>query len=177
VKNEYCAKHRRVLVNTLETVPSSNLLPSAKSSGSQQLSFDSYNSSSDDDEYLKPNNVGETTPGRSDQAACLLTATKIYLNTPPEAPKNKGQIDPNLNAYHSDRMEISSSFWIPDITDWWRQQEETHSKYTDLSNVADNIFSVIRHGVRVEASFSLGRDVIGWRQSKSTGQTVRKKLL
>jgi hypothetical protein len=74
-------------------------------------------------------------------------------------------------------MEISSTFWIPDITDWWRQQEETHSKYADLSNVARDIFSIIPHGVGVEASFSLGRDVIGWRQSKTTGETIREKVV
>jgi hypothetical protein len=99
------------------------------------------------------------------------------LNSPPEAPKNWGQINPNLNDYHSDPMEISSTFWIPDITDWWRQQEETHSKYADLSNVARDIFSIIPHGVGVEASFSLGRDVIGWRQSKTTGETLREKVV
>jgi len=74
-------------------------------------------------------------------------------------------------------MEISSTFWIPDITDWWRQQEETHSNYADLSNVARDIFSIIPHGVGVEASFSLGRDVIGWRQSKTTGETLREKVM
>jgi len=99
------------------------------------------------------------------------------LNSPPEAPKNWGQINPNLNDYHSDPMEISSTFWIPDITDWWRQQEETHSKYADLSNVARDIFSIIPHGVRVEASFSLGRDVIGWRQAKTTGETLCEKVV
>jgi len=74
-------------------------------------------------------------------------------------------------------MEISSTFWLPDITDWWRQQEETHSKYADLSNVASDIFSIIPHGVGVESSFSLGRDVIGWRQSKTTGETLRKRFV
>jgi hypothetical protein len=29
----------------------------------------------------------------------------------------------------------------------------------------------------VEASFSLGRDVIGWRQSKTTGKTLHKKVV
>jgi len=29
----------------------------------------------------------------------------------------------------------------------------------------------------VEASFSLRRDVIGWRQSKTTGETLRKKVV
>jgi len=33
VENEYCAKHRRVRVNQLETVPTSNLVPSATASG------------------------------------------------------------------------------------------------------------------------------------------------
>jgi len=74
-------------------------------------------------------------------------------------------------------MEISSTFWISYITDWWQQQEETHSKYTDLSNVVRDIFSIIPHGVGVEASFSLGRDVIGWRQSKTTGETLRTKVV
>jgi len=177
VQNEYCAKHRRVPVNKLETVPSSNLVPSATASGSYQSSFDPYDLSSDDEEYLTPKNVAETTPGRSDRAARLLTAAGLSVNSPPEAPKNWGQINPNLDDYHSDPMEISSTFWIPDITDWWRQQEETHSKYADLSNVARDIFSIIPHGVAVEASFSLGRDVIGWRQSKTTGETLREKVV
>jgi len=73
-------------------------------------------------------------------------------------------------------MEISSTFRIPDITNWWRQQEEMHSKYTNLSNVARDIFTIIPHGVGVESSISLGRDGIGWRQSKTTGDTIRKKV-
>jgi len=63
VENEYCTKHRRVLVNKLETVPSSNLIPSAMASGSYQSSFDPYDLSSDDEEYITANNVAETTPG------------------------------------------------------------------------------------------------------------------
>jgi len=177
VENDYCAKHRRVPVNTLETVTSSNLVPSATASGSYESSFDAYDSSSDDEEYLPLNKVAKTTPGRSDCAARLLTAARLYLNSPPEAPKNWGQINPNLNDYHSDRMEISSTFWIPDTTDWWRQQEETHSKYADLSNVARNIFSIIPRGVGVEASWSLGRNVIGCRQSNTTGETIRGKVV
>ena len=133
--------------------------------------------SSNDEEYFTPNNVPETTPRRIDRAARLLTASRLYLDSPPEAPKNWGQINPNLNDYHSDSMEISSTFWIPDITDWWRQQEETHSKYANLSNVARNIFSIIPHGDGVEASFSLGQDVIGWRQSKTAGETRREKVV
>jgi len=72
-------------------------------------------------------------------------------------------------------MEISSTFCLPNITDWWRQQEATQWKYATLSNVAGDIFSIIPHGVGVEASFSLGWDVIAWRQSKTTGETLREK--
>jgi hypothetical protein len=74
-------------------------------------------------------------------------------------------------------MEISGTFWLPDITDWWRQQEETHPKYADLSNEARDIFSIIPQGVRVEACFSLGQDVIGWRQSETTSETVHEQVI
>jgi len=43
--------------------------------------------------------------------------------------------------------------------------------------VARDIFSIIPHGVGVEASFSFGRDVIGWKQSKTTGETLREKVV
>jgi hypothetical protein len=74
-------------------------------------------------------------------------------------------------------MEFSSTFWIPDITDWWCQQEEPHSIYADLSNMARDIFCIIPYGVGVDASFSHGQDVISWRQSKTTGETLREKVV
>jgi len=166
-----------VPVNKLETVSSSNFVPSETASGFYQSSFDPDDLSSDDEEYLTPNNVAETTPRRSEHAARLLTAPRPYLNSPPEAPKNWGHIKSNLNNYHSDQMEISSTFWIPDITDWWRQQEETHPKYADLPNVACDVFSSIPHGVGVEASYSLGREFVDWRQSKTTGETLRQEVV
>jgi hypothetical protein len=52
-----------------------------------------------------------------------------------------------------------------------------HSKYADLSNVARGIFSIIPHSVGVEASFPFERDVIGWRQLKTTGETLREKVV
>jgi len=177
VVNEYCAEHQCVPLNKHESLPSSNPLPSPTASGSRQSSIDLYDLSSNEEEYLTRNNVAETTPGRSDRAALILTVARLYLNSPPKAPKNWGQINPNLNNYHSNAMEICSIFWISDITDWWCHQEEMHSKYTDLSNVARDIFSIIPYGVGVEASFSLARDVIGWRQSKTTGETIREKVV
>ena len=71
-----------------------------------------------------PKSMVEMTPGCSNCAALPLTATRLYFKSPPESPKNCVQVNPNYNDYHSDAMEISSTFWSPDITDWWRQQEE-----------------------------------------------------
>jgi len=124
-----------------------------------------------------PINVAETTPGQSNHATRNLAAARLYFISTPEAPKNWEQINPHFNDYHSDEMEISSTFWLPDIADWWRQQEETHSNYADLSNVECDIFTIIPHGVGVDASFSLGRDGMGGRQSKTKGETLRGKVL
>jgi len=66
---------------------------------------------------------------------------------------------------------------IPDITDCWRQREETHSKYAELFNVSRDIFSTIPHAVRVKARFSLGRDDIGCSQSRTTAVTLRKEVV
>jgi hypothetical protein len=68
---------------------------------------------------------------------------------------------------------LSSSFAVSPQ----RQLEETHSKYADLSNVAHDIFSIIAHGVGLEACVSLLRDVIGWRQSKTIGETLPEKVV
>jgi len=125
-------------------------------SGSYQSSFDPYDLSCDDDEYLTLNNVAERRPEWIDHAARLLTAARLFFNSPSEAPKNWGQINPSFNDYHSAPMEVSSSFWVPDIPRRWRQQEETHSMYANLSNVARDIISIIPPVVGVEASFSPG---------------------
>jgi hypothetical protein len=78
------------------------------------------------------------------------------LDSPPEPPTHWGQINPNLNDHDSDPMEISKTFWSPDITDWWCQQEDMHSTHAAISIVVRGIFSILPHGVVVEASFSLG---------------------
>jgi len=145
--------------------------------GSCQSFFDAYDLSSNDEEYLTSNNVGEMTPGRSHCAARQLTTAWRCLNSPPEPLKNWGHIYPNLNDYHSDPIEISSTFWLPDITDLSHRPEKMHSKYADLCDVASDIFSVIPHGVRVEPSISISRDVIGWRPSKATCGTLCERVV
>jgi hypothetical protein len=49
--------------------------------------------------------------------------------------------------------------------------------YADLSNVARDIFSIKTPGVGVQARFSLARDLIGWRQSKTTGETLHEQVV
>ena len=39
------------------------------------------------------------------------------------------------------------------------------------------ICSIIPHDVGVEARFSFGRDVLGWGQSETTGETVHKEVV
>ena len=174
VENGYRAKHRCAPVNNPENVPSSNLVPPAMTSRSGQSSFDLYDSSSNDEAYLMHNTAAETSPGRSDCAARLLPTARLHLKSPLVAPKNQGQINPNLNEYHTNPIQISSTLWLPERTDWWCQHNGTHSKYAVLSNAARNILCIIPHGVGVESNFCLGQDVIGWRQSKTTGETFRE---
>jgi len=71
-----------------------NLVRSAMASVSGQSSLHRHDSSSNDEEYLTPKNVTQSTTGRSDRAARLLIAARLYLNSLPEAPKNWGQINP-----------------------------------------------------------------------------------
>jgi len=146
-------------------------------SGSGQFSSDPSAVSTDDEEYQMPQNMAGTTPRRSDRAPCSLIMARLYLNSPPESPKNWGQVNLKLNDYHSNPMENITTFWIQDITDWWRTQEETQSKYTDHSNMACNKFLFIPHCVGVVPSLSLGSDVISRRHLKTTGETLRNKFI
>lgn len=75
-------------VHILDYLPSNTLLPSATALGFRQSSFDPHNSSSEDEEYMTPNNVGETTPGQSDCAVHFLVAARTYFNSHPETTKN-----------------------------------------------------------------------------------------
>jgi len=101
MENEYCAKHQRVQDNIHESVLSNYLVHPVPASGSGQSSLDPYDLSSNDEEYLMPNNVAGTTPRRRDRAARLLTASWLCVNSPHESPENRGQINRNFNDYHS----------------------------------------------------------------------------
>jgi hypothetical protein len=145
-------------------------------SGSSVSPFD-VSDDSDCEYYSQSAGGTQTTPGRSDRAARLMTAARLYLNSPPESPALFGQQRPAQSDYLADPQSLSATFWRPDVTARWKQQEETYSKYADLANVARDIFSIMPHGVGVESSFSLGRDVIGWRQTRTTGDSLREKVV
>jgi len=177
VENLYCAKHRRLPIITPDSLPSNDQFSSAMASSSGLSSCVSYTLCANAEEYLIPKDVAKTMPGQSNHIARSLSATWLYLNSMPGLPQNWAQINPNLDDYHSDHVQIPSTYWLPDITNWWRQQVETHSKYANLSNVAHDEFSITPHVVGMEASYSLRRNVIGWRQSKTAGETLCEKVL
>jgi len=169
-------KQQRLPVIIPESIPGDNFISSAMTSWSGQSPYNPYNMSSNDEEYTISEIRAQMTSGLRDRAAQLLTAAKHHLYSPPEIPQYWGWSNPRFIDCHSNPMENRSLFWIPDITDCWQHWEKTHTKYVDHSNVVCIIFCIIIHDVRVEANFSLGRNVIGWRQSQSTGKTLCKKL-
>jgi len=65
VENEYCAKHRCLPVTKPKSLPNNNLVSSAMASSSGQSSCDAYYLSSDEEEFLMPNNVAKMTPGEA----------------------------------------------------------------------------------------------------------------
>jgi len=101
-----------------------------------------------------------------------MDSHKALFEFTPSISTELRQINPNHTDYHSDSKEISSTISLPHITDCSRKQEETHSIYANFWSVACDIFSIIPHAIGVEASFSLARDVIGWSQWKTTGETL-----
>jgi len=133
--------------------------------------------SHNDEEYITSKSMAETTHGPRDCTAHILTASQLYFNSQSESQKYWVQVISNPQDYHSDLMEISSTFRLLEITDWCGQQVEPHWKYTDNLNLAHDIFSPVLNGVRVEANFSLGREVIDCRQSKTTGKTLWEKVV
>lgn len=89
-------------------------------SASRQSDFDPYDFSGDDEEHLQPIDVSEMTPGQNDRVARLSTCIRLYFNAQSEIPEIWWQAHPNLNNYHYYPSEMRSTFWILDITDWWR---------------------------------------------------------
>jgi hypothetical protein len=88
VESEYCAKHRYLPITKPKSILCDNLFSSTMASRSGQSSYDPYDLSSDNEEYLMPNHVAATTPRQSDHAARQLTPTRILLISLPELPQS-----------------------------------------------------------------------------------------
>jgi hypothetical protein len=84
VENKYYAKLQHEHVTKPKSIPTNNLFSPTIASRSVQLSHDPYDSGSDDEEYLMPTNVAESTPRRSYRIARFLSATRLYWNSPPD---------------------------------------------------------------------------------------------
>jgi hypothetical protein len=121
--------------------------------------------------------VAENVLGQNNPAVGFSTAARLFLNLLRESPKDWEHVNLSLNDYDTDSIEICSIFWLPDITDRWRQHEEMHPKYNNVPIIPYNITYIIPHGVGVEAGCSLGRDVIGWRQSKTTCESLHGNVV
>jgi hypothetical protein len=120
------------------------------------------------------NNVAETTPAPRDYTTFLLTTARLYLNSPPDAPKYCRPINPNLNNYHSDPMKSGIIFCKPHITDWWCLDEGTHPHYAYLSNLTPNIFPIKLVGLVMKATVSHQWDVVSRGQTNSTAEYLLK---
>lgn len=135
--------------------------------------------SSDEEDEPVIQEIHET-PRSSSRKSLLMQQARQYLANP--------RINHELQQYRedypvgdemssNDPEEITASFWYPDVAGWWLKQETTMGEFRDLAKMARDIFSVMPHGVGVEASFSLGRDVISWRQSRTNGITLQHKVV
>jgi len=69
VENAYCAKYWCLRSIEPYSIQSNNLFLSTMASGSGHSSFDQYDLTSDDEQYLMPDNVAEMTPRQCDYAA------------------------------------------------------------------------------------------------------------
>jgi len=74
-------------------------------------------------------------------------------------------------------MENSSLFWILVITEWWQQQEETDSKYTNLS-MWRVTYSLPYHMVSEwRPGFPLGKMLLAGGSQKPQARACAKKSL
>ena len=113
------------------------------------------------------------TPARALQQDCLMEVARKYINSVNADPAALGQHPPKTDDLKSDNpQELTAAFWKPDVTAYWREQEDSCTQYAPLARMARDVFSVIPHGLGVEASFSLGRDVLGWRQCRTSGDML-----
>ena len=118
------------------------------------------------------------TPARALQQDRLMEVARKYINSANADPATLGQHPPKTDDLKSDDpQEMTAAFWKPDVAAYWQAQENSLSEFAPLARMARDVFLVIPHSVGVEASFSLGRDIMGWRQCRTAGDTLQKKVV
>jgi len=109
VKNEYCAWYWRFPVIKPKSVPNNNQFSSTLACRSGEPSYDVYDLCSGNEEYIMPNNVAETMPGRSNSIVHWSIAAVLWMNLTPQSPKHGGQRNSTRNDYLSGWIEFSSA--------------------------------------------------------------------
>ena len=134
--------------------------------------------SSDEEDNIQMTESTYSTPRTASRKSLLMQQARQYLANARvniESEQHDYPIGDELMS--DDPEEVTASFWYPDVAGWWMKQERRMGDYRDLARMARDIFSVMPHGVGVEASFSLGRDVISWRQSRTKAATLQQKVV
>jgi hypothetical protein len=83
----------------------------------------------------------------------------------------------NPNDSYSDRVDNSSTFRTPDLTNLFWQQEDTNTLYTRLSYMRWDIGSITAHEVGVAATDSTECDMISWSPSQTTARTLYNEVV
>lgn len=177
VDNKYFEKYTHLRFIEPESVPSINLFPSAMVSTSWQSWLHPYHWSCDGKEYSIREDVLQTMPRWSNRTTCLSTAIRLHLNSLSEIPPIWGQVNLNLNDYHSSHIKISSTLKLLHLTHWWHHHESMHSKNTNFPNVVCDIFSIIAHGVSVEARLTSQQDLISQMQPNTRHKMLFKTVV
>ena len=151
------------------------------SSTSRSASPDvAYFSESSDDYSHGPDTPAypPITSARDLRQVRMMEVASKYINSVNADPAALGPHPPKTDNLKFDNpQELTATFWRPHVTAYWRVQEDSSTEYAPLARMAGDVFSVIPHGVGVEASFSLGQDVAGWRQCRTSGDTLQKKVV
>ena len=118
------------------------------------------------------------TPARVLPQDRLMEVARKYIKSVNADPAALGQHPPKTDNLKSENpQELTAAFWKPDVAAYWQEHEDSCTEYAPLARMARDVFSVIPHGIGVEASFSLGCDVLGWRQCRTSGDMLQKKVI
>lgn len=88
----------------------------------------------------------------------------------------------DLEEENQDPTRITVSWFNPTPDNFWRQVSspslsQHHQYLLPVEQMARDIYSCVPHGVGVESSFSIGRNVLSWKQSRMTASTLQSMIV